>query len=116
MDKKTFFISLVCIFAFFSLALNGLLISTLVSNNQIYQQNQINKKILDFRNMFTEKILLSNQDIDFDTRLSLETAVRGLNNEEIFSQWKKFTDSQTKEDATFQAKKLLQILIKKTSG
>ena len=66
--------------------------------------------------MFEEKVLLSNKEIDFDTRLSLETAVRNLNDQEVFNQWEKFTNSQTKEDATAQAKALLELLIQKTSS
>jgi len=65
--------------------------------------------------MFTEKILLSGKDIDFDTRLSLETAVRDVGDEEILSQWERFTNSKTREEATAEAKYLLEILIKKTS-
>jgi hypothetical protein len=65
--------------------------------------------------MFTEKVLLAERDVDFDTRLSLETAVRALNDQEIFDQWQKFTKSATKEEASAEAKKLLRILVQKTS-
>ena|SRR3990167_7825965 len=116
MTKKTFFISLLCVLFFISMAGNGVLIYTLLKNSQIYQQNQINKKVLDFRNMFTEKVLLSDQEIDFNTRLSLETAVRALNDSEIFSQWQAFVNSKTKEEATDEAKRLLNLLIQKTSN
>ena len=116
MNKKTFFISLVCAFAVISLAFNVTLVFIIVKNSQIYQQQQVKTKILDFRNMFEEKVLLSNKEIDFDTRLSLETAVRNLNDQEVFNQWEKFTNSQTKEDATAQAKALLELLIQKTSS
>ena len=66
--------------------------------------------------MFTEKVLLSDKEIDFDTRLSLETAVRNLNDAEIFNQWEAFVNSQTNTEATTQAKKLLELLMKKTSA
>ena len=115
MDKKIILIIILCVFLCASLALNGTLIFTLGKDLKIYQQAQANKKILDFRDMFTEDVLLSDQPIDFDTRLSLETAVRALNDAEIFNQWQEFTSSQTKEDATVQAKKLLDLLIKKTA-
>jgi heme/copper-type cytochrome/quinol oxidase subunit 2 len=114
MNKKTFLISAVCAFAFVSLILNGVLVYLIVKNSQTYQQHQVDKKVLDFRNMFTEKVLLSNNAIDFDTRLSMETAVRALNDPEIFAEWQKFTNSQTQADATAQAKALLQLLIQKT--
>lgn len=113
-DKKTFFVYILCGFAFISLVLNVFLFFSNIKNAQIYQQ-QVNKKVLDFRNMFTEKVLLSDKEIDFDTRLALETSVRSLNDPEIFSQWEKFTNSKTKEEATTEAKKLLGLLIEKTS-
>jgi len=115
MNKKVFFISIICVVALASLTVNGILAFTIVKNQNIIQQRQVNKNVLDFRNMFTEKVLLSSQEIDFDTRLALETAVRNLNDPEIFAQWQKFVNSQTKEDATVQAKALLELLIKKTS-
>jgi hypothetical protein len=114
-SKKTFFISLICAVACISLLLNGVLVFMLTNNSQFYQQHQVNQKVLEFRNLFTEKVLLSEKEIDFDTRLSLETAVRNLNDKEIFNQWQAFTNSQTKEDATIQAKALLNLLIQKTS-
>jgi len=115
LNKKTFLISLLVAFAVISFVANGFLVFTLVKNSQIYQQQQINKKVLDFRNMFTEKVLLSGKEIDFDTRLSLETSVRALNDAEIFSQWQRFVNSETKETATAEAKDLLNLLIQKTS-
>jgi len=115
MSKKTLFVLILCIITVVSLSVNGFLIYVVNKNAKIYQQNQINKNVLDFRNMFTEKVLLSDKEIDFDTRLALETSVRGLNDPEVFSQWQKFTNSQTKEDATIQAKALLRLLIQKTS-
>jgi len=114
MTKKTFLISLLCAFTFISLVFNGILVFVLIKNSETYQENQVNQKVLAFRNMFTEKVLLSNKEIDFDTRLSLETAVRALNDQEVFAQWQKFTNSQTQADATFQAKVLLEMLIEKT--
>lgn len=114
MTKKIFFISLLCAFACISLLLNGALVFLLVKNSQIYQQQQIDKNVSNFRNMFIEKVLLSDTAVDFDTRLSLETAVRNLNNPEIFAQWNKFANSQTQSEATAQAKKLLALLIQNT--
>jgi hypothetical protein len=116
MDKKTFFIALFAAFAFISLAVNGILVFTIVKNQEVSQQHQVNKKVLDFRNMFTNDILLSDKEVDFDTRLSLETAVRALNDPEILAQWQAFVNSQTKEDATSEAKKMLALLIQKTQN
>jgi len=115
MDKKTFFIAILAAFAAISLAVNGILVFTVIKNQNTYQAKQVNQKVLAFRNMFTEKVLLSDKEVDFDTRLSLETAVRGLNDPEILAEWQAFVNSQTKEEATTQAKALLNLLIQKTS-
>ena len=98
-----------------SLAANGYLAFLAVKLNQAYQAQQVNEKVLAFRNMFTEKVLLADKEVDFDTRLTLETAVRGLNDQEIFDQWQIFTKAQTKEEASLEAKKLLHMLVLKTS-
>lgn len=115
MNKKTFFISMICIIACLSLMLNGVMFFTLVKTQKAYQLQQTNNNVSNFQNMFIEKVLLSDKEIDLDTRLELETAVRALGDEEIFTQWQSFVNSATKEDATIQAKKLLELLIQKTS-
>ena len=74
-----------------------------------------NQKVLDFTKIFIREVLKSETEIDFDTRLALETAVRSLNDAEIFGQWQAFTNSQTREEATNQARKLLKLLIQRTS-
>ncbi len=116
MERKIFFIILFGGFALASLAVNVFLLFTIVRNQQIYQQNQVNVDVLAFRNMFTDKVLLASGEIDFDTRLALETSVRKLADPEIFNQWQRFTECQTEAEATIQAKKLLRLLIDKTSG
>ena len=100
---------------FTSLAINIYLVFLVFKLNQVYSVQRVNEKILAFRNMFTEKVLLADKEVDFDTRLNLETAVRNLNDQEIFDQWTIFTKAQTKEDASAEAKKLLHILVLKTS-
>jgi len=45
----------------------------------------------------------------------LETTVRSLNDSAIFEQWQAFVKAQTKEDASQQAKQLLNLLVKKIS-
>ncbi|MCX6722350.1 MAG: hypothetical protein NTY04_04190 [Candidatus Staskawiczbacteria bacterium] len=116
MEKKTIFITILSIFTCLLIAVNVFTIYTYSKEANIYLQAQTSRKILDFRNTFEEQILLANKEIDFDTRLSLETAVRALNDKEIFAQWQKFTNSQTKQDATTQAKALLELLIIKTAN
>ncbi len=82
--------------------------------NQQRQKIQSHLKILHFRNLFTEKVLLADREVDFNARLDLENAVRDLNDPEILNQWEIFTKSASKEEATDQAKKILRLLIKKS--
>lgn len=79
------------------------------------EQKQINKKIVDFGNLFIEKVLKAEKGVDFEERLILETAVRDLNDQEILLQWRKFTESKIKEDAQKEVKNLLELLLKKIS-
>jgi hypothetical protein len=115
MDIKQFLTKVAYTVAVISLVLNVVLIYILSKDSYALSQHIIRTEILDFRNAFENKFLLSDKDIDFDSRLSLETAVRGLDDSIILSQWEKFVGSQTKEEATKEAKKLMSLLIEKTT-
>ena len=115
MNNKKILTVTFCVLFCVSLALNGVLVFVITKNSQVYQQNQKIVKILYFRNMFEEKVWLSGKPVDFDGRLSLDNAVKNLNDAEILNQWEKFSNSQTQADATVQAKTLLELLIQKTS-
>ncbi len=106
-----FFGILFCI----SLAFNGWLAYQLSLIIHAYEAQAMNTKTLDFTRMFVEDVLMANKEIDFDTRLSLEASVRGLNDQQIFDQWQKFTKATTKEEASAEVKILLDLLIKKIS-
>lgn len=110
--KKAILILLIVLFCA-SLVFNGWLVYQLSIAMKAYQAQQSNARILSFTDMFVEDILLANKEIDFDTRLSLETAVRSLNDQQIFNQWQRFTKSESKEDSSTEAKILLNLLIKK---
>lgn len=73
----------------------------------------INGKTLAFTQLFIEKVLKSESEVDFDTRLQLENAVRGIGDEEILAQWQKFTESKTEAEAQQQVKNLLELLVRK---
>lgn len=113
MSKNIFFI-LICLLVI-SLIGNGYLLFSLIKANKFGQIQKVNYQMLDFRNMFTEEVLLADKEVSFDTRLRLETAVRNLKDQEVFDQWQNFVKSSTKEDASLQAKKLLHMLVEKTS-
>jgi predicted negative regulator of RcsB-dependent stress response len=74
---------------------------------------KINEKILSFTNLFIAKVLKAENEVDFETRLQLETAVRDINDKEILEQWQKFTGSQTEVEAQTEVKNLLELLVSK---
>ncbi len=76
-------------------------------------ETQINGKILDFTSLFIQKVLKANQEVDFETRLSLENSVRDLKDEEIIAQWQNFVGSKTEADAQESVKDLLEVLVSK---
>lgn len=73
----------------------------------------INEKVLEFSKLFIEKVLKAKTEIDFETRLQLENAVRVLNDETILAQWQEFIESGTEEEAQENVKDLLEILVDK---
>lgn len=89
----------------------------------IYRQSQavssaqnkssLNQKVINFASMFIQKVLQADKEVDFETRLSLENAVRDLKDEEIMAEWQTFTASKTEADAQNSVKRLLGILISK---
>ena len=115
MGKIKFFIAASSALLLASLVVNGVLIYTVYKTQKVIEQTQKSDRIMWFRNMFAEQVLLATKEVDFETRLALETSVRGLNDPEIFAGWQKFTGSETKEEATLAAKNLLKLLIKRTS-
>ena len=74
---------------------------------------RINERTLAFTQLFVEKVLKADGEIDFETRLQLENSVRTIDDEEILSQWKKFTESQTEQAAQEEVKNLLSLLVRK---
>lgn len=72
-----------------------------------------NEKILNFLKLIIKDILKSEKEVDFETRLKLENAVREIKDNEILDQWQKFTQSQTEESAQKNFKDLLELLINK---
>lgn len=74
---------------------------------------KINGKVLNFTKFFIEKVLKTEGEVDFDTRLKLETAVRDLDDEEILAQWQRFVDSKSEKEAQQEVKNLLELLVSK---
>ncbi len=82
-------------------------------NEEVFGVRQINEKILNFTNLFINQVLRAKEEIDFETRLKLENTVRGIGDDEILTQWQKFVESKTENEAQEQVKNLLDLLVKK---
>ncbi|MCX6719704.1 MAG: hypothetical protein NTV36_01165 [Candidatus Staskawiczbacteria bacterium] len=113
MVLKKILLAVLAVLLFVSLAGNAWLGYQLFATLTAYRSQQSDTKVLAFTSMFVEDVLMANKEIDFDTRLALETAVRGLNDQDIFDQWQRFTKSSEKENASNEAKLLLDLLVKK---
>jgi len=74
---------------------------------------ELNEEVLEFTKLFIEEVLKAETEVDFETRLQLESAVRNLEDEEILAQWQKFVESETEFDAQNEVKNLLEILVSK---
>jgi len=74
----------------------------------------INRKTLEFLDLFVKKVLKADKEIDFETRLLLENKVRELNDKEILDTWNKFVNSKNEAEAQNNVKDLLEILIEKS--
>ena len=83
--------------------------------NRSLASQDMNEKVLNFTQMFVEKILKSKTEVDFETRLELENTVRELNDEEILNEWKNFIESSSEVEAQEGVKNLLGTLINKVS-
>ncbi len=72
-----------------------------------------NEKIIQFNQLFVEKVLKAQTEVDFETRLKLENNVRDLNDPDILAKWQAFTESKTELDAQTAVKNLLGTLAQK---
>ena len=77
----------------------------LLQTQNSLEVQDINEKVLDFAKLFVEKVLKTETEVDFETRLKLENAVRNLDDEKILIQWQKFIESKTEDEAQAAEKK-----------
>jgi hypothetical protein len=87
--------------------------SSLPEKNAVIFPNTKNERIINFLKLFITKVLKAEGEVDFETRLKLENAVREIQDKEILDQWTKFTESKTEEEAQRNVKDLLEILVNK---
>ena len=79
----------------------------------VLEIQKTNEKVLEFTKLFIEKVLKAQTEVDFETRLKLENAIKDLKDEEILAQWQKFTESKTGVQAQEEVKNLLEMLVSK---
>ena len=79
----------------------------------LVDSQKTNDKVLAFTKLFIEKVLKATTEVDFETRLKLENAVRDLNDETILAQWTKFLATKDAASAQTEVKNLLNILVNK---
>tara|TARA_Y100000310_G_C20681383_1_gene816150 strand:- start:1162 stop:1539 length:378 start_codon:yes stop_codon:yes gene_type:complete len=74
---------------------------------------ETNQKVIAFTNLFINKVLTIEEDVEFEERLRLENMVRDIDDEEILSAWMIFVESKTEADAQKNVVDLLVTLINK---
>jgi len=79
----------------------------------LLQTQTTNEKVLEFSKLFIKEVLKAETEVNFDTRLKLENAVKNLGDEAILNQWQKFTESKTEVQAQEEVKNLLEMLVNK---
>lgn len=78
-------------------------------------KQRLNIKVINFSNLFIEKVLKAKTEVSFEDRLKLENAVRELEDPAILALWDKFIESKTQDQAQESVKNLLDALVKKIS-
>src|SRR3989338_9632924 len=71
------------------------------------------RKTASFLALFVEKVLKAESEVSFEDRLKLENDVRGLNDDQVFKEWKKFIESRNAEDAQSNLKDFISIIVNK---
>jgi len=87
--------------------------SELGTLKQAVGARQLNTKVVNFATLFVDKVLKVEGEVDFETRLELENAVRGLDEPEILAQWRTFVESESEAAAQRAVRDLLSLLLSK---
>ena len=70
-------------------------------------------KFAEFNKAFINKVLQSKSEVSYGTRVELNETIKSINDKELTQQWKRFTNSQTEEEAQEETIKLLKLLAEK---
>jgi len=115
-NKKTYLTIIIFVLFVISVffGVRGVLTQRQLRQTQaVLETQQINEKVLEFTKLFIGKVLKTKTEVDFETRLVLETAVRDLKDEEVLAQWNKFVNSKNETEAQDEVKNLLEMLVGK---
>ena len=74
---------------------------------------KVNANILNFTQLFMDKVLGGSKEVSFNDRLQLENSVRNLNDKEIFDSWQVFTKAKDSAEVQKDFYGLFQLLLKK---
>lgn len=76
-------------------------------------KQKTNVKVVNFLNLFVQKVLKTDKEISFEDRLKLENAVRDINDPEIMAKWEQFTGGTNEAEIQLGVKNLLEVLVNK---
>ncbi|MFA6897505.1 MAG: hypothetical protein WCQ96_04455 [Patescibacteria group bacterium] len=89
-------------------------LATIKSNEE--KTINIKQPIIEFNQLFVDKVLRAEGEISFDTRLELENKVRELKDAEVLEKWNGFVNAATETDAQKSVKALLGLLAQRMNG
>jgi len=73
-------------------------------------------ELLSFTELFINNVLTNDGEVDFETRLQLENAVRSLDDKNILTQWQNFVNSPSETEAQESVASLLRLLISEANS
>ena len=84
--------------------------------NYVVLEDSRNEKALSYMQMFISDVLKSDTEVDFETRLKLENAVREIDDQMVLESWQDFINSSDEVVAQNNVKNLLDVLTSKIAG
>ena len=81
--------------------------------NILSEQRDVSAKILNFENLFINKVLKSQGEVSYQDRLKLENAVASIGDSYITSQWQTFLASKTEAEAQQNVLNLLNTFVQR---
>lgn len=105
-------LGLLAVGAFFAIQ-NYIYAKEMQKVQQELARQKTNIKIIDFLDLFIQKVLKTDKEIAFEDRLKLENSIRDINDPEILAKWEQFTGGTNEAEIQAGVKNLLEILVKK---